>query len=775
MAKGLIQEVVEANPPLSPGGSDLDYLGNIPTQYHRRHHPVDLLIEDPDTPGEWATVDGLVWERVTLGCNGRDTLATIAARTLDGARLSDAHLVDFANILNGTRRVRIAQSFTNSPPVILFQGWPQPVTLSWGPRHQQLAATCISEGQELLRTAEWAQVHGRWMRSDPANPYDPQIDDVITVTALPAVFNAAGRGNRSHEDIEFSWPEGIPEPEPALEPAAKRCSVFTFDGASNGRRWTFVQALRSICWQHIVRSGHLVSVVEFLRDTADLQESPPVSESADPFVRQMTQYVDDVSVSGLHVEGAIAVLCKAAGLGYEIATRTSVDGTGAEHFLRVWAPIAETLEEQATPERAMGSPRVRDLPRQGPFSASPTDDPITTASLGRVASATLTIDRRTTTLVRAFGGHRLYEVTLLLRPGWLPHDQLDALSTDEERAAAIEFWRGEFEPEKDADTGLPRSVYHTGHPDHAAHADVFRTWVFPDTADYYLAGYGRVAYPERLYNPLDPDGVDGATVWRRSDIGGGLSIGVSETWSLRPRALLPPIGRKDVKSPERKPIIRFNFSAASAEAALADANWVEFGGQAEIDPLRAVVRLREADLWHALPLFVDPDAPDIDDSRAIVQFIHGSMWVSVTCTVRGDERLDYVRGFPAPRARVVAVDTGLTRFQYRSRRHQNSHLNALPADQADYEDRDDTTELSQHAYRIARAGYRPTVAGDPQVFWIAPEYRPGDAFSGVDGLGIPFDLFPAIEAIEYSLGEDGYRTTLHLTDMRHAPDVGEEA
>lgn len=774
MAKGAIDSVFDASPPLSPGGTDLEYLGNIPTQYQRRHPPVDLLVEDEHEPGEFAPVEGLVWERITLGANGRDTTATVAARGLDINHIGDAHLADFARMLNGARRVRIAQSFANSPPAILFQGWPQPVTLSWSPAHQSIVATCLSEGQELLRTSEWAQVTGRWMRSDPATPYDPQIDDVVIVQALPNVFNAGGKGNRSREDYAFSWPEGVTEPEPALPDTARRCSLFTFDGDSNAGRWTFVQALRSICWQFIVRGGHAVSVAEFLQDTMDLQESPPVPDAPDPFLRLATQYVDDVSVAGLHVEAAIGVLCQAAGLQYEIATRTNTDGTGAEHFLRIFAPIADADDEQATPERAMGSPRVRDLPRQGPFTSPPSDDPITVASLGRVTAANITIDQRGFNEVVAVGGHKTFECTLLLRPGWLPHAQLDNLSSDE-RDAAIEFWRGEFEPEKDADTGLPRSVYHMGHPDHADHADVFRTWVFPDTADYYLAGYGRTNYPERLYNPLDPDGSNGQTIWRRSDIGGGLPIGSSETWALRPRALLPPIGRKDRKSPERKPIIRFNFSAANAESALADPNWVEYGGQAEIDPVRAIVRLKEADLWHALSLFIDPDAPDIDESRAVVQYILGNMWVSITCTVRSDDRLQTTRGITAPRDRTRLLDAGLNRFAYRNRRGGNSHLNALTTDDPDYETRNDDPELAAYAYRLVRIGHKATVAGDPQIFWIAPEYRPGDAFSGVDGLGIAFEKWPQVETIEYSMGEDGYRTTLHLTDTRHAPDVGEEA
>lgn len=773
MSKGLIDSVFDASPPLSPGGTDLEYLGNIPTHLKRRHPPVDLLIEDEFGEGEFAPVEGLSWENITLGADGAETKATIAARGLDGTRLGDAHLVDFARMLSGTRRVRIQQSFANSPPVILFQGWPQPITLSWSPQQQGLVGTCICEGQETLRTSEWAQLTGRWMRRDPATPPDPEQYDVVTVTALSAVFNPAGKPNRSGDDLVFPWLDSVPQPEPALSDDERRYSVFTFDGDSKARRWTFAQALRSVCWQHIVRNGHKVIVAEFLRDTADLQEEEPVIDAPDPFIRAMTQYVDDVSVAGLHIEGAIAVLCKAAGLHYEIATRTGEDETSAEYFLRVWASLTDSAEEQASPERTMGTPRVRDLPRQGPFTVAPTDDPITIASLGRIATAQVTIDTRTINMVRAFGGPREYEVTLLLRPGWEPHPELDDLATDEEQQAAIDFWRSEFEPEKVAETALPRSVYHTGHPDHAGHADVFRAWVFPDTADY--AGFGRANYPEHLYSPLDPAGTNGETVWRRADIGGDLPVGESERWTLRYRPFLPPIGRKDRNSPERKPIIRFNFSATSAEAALADPHWVEYGGQAEIDPARAIIRLKEADLWHALSLFVDPDAPDIDDSRAIVQYILGRMWVSITCVVRGDGRMEQTRSLPAARDRVSAMDAGINRFQYRSRRGQNSHLNALPTDDAEHENRVDTEELGRHAYRVVRAGYRHTVAGDPQIFWIAPEYRPGDAFGGVAGLGIAFEAFPSIAAIEYSLGEDGHRTTLHLTDTRHAPDVGEEA
>ena len=69
-----------------------------------------------------------------------------------------------------------------------------------------------------------------------------------------------------------------------------------------------------------------------------------------------------------------------------------------------------------------------------------------------------------------------------------------------------------------------------------------------------------------------------------------------------------------------------------------------------------------------------------------------------------------------------------------------------------------------------------TVSGSVELFWLDKSYRVGDSFTGIEGLGISFEARPVIKRIQWiNVPGAGHRTVLHLTDLRHAPEVGAEA
>jgi len=187
------------------------------------------------------------------------------------------------------------------------------------------------------------------------------------------------------------------------------------------------------------------------------------------------------------VEKAIALICHEAGIHFHLPIRTvgeNVYDATVEHWLRVFAPIKE-LSDTAPDTRKMISPTSRDIPQDAPFSDYAGTTARDVALANRGDQPTLSVDARVINAPIYLGGQELWECTLLLRPGWLPHPQLDNLNTAEAVAAAIEFWKNEFGEGNVDDNGVPLSPYHPGNPRHydidplsgSRYADVGRLWI----------------------------------------------------------------------------------------------------------------------------------------------------------------------------------------------------------------------------------------------------------------------------------------------------------
>jgi hypothetical protein len=155
-------------------------------------------------------------------------------------------------------------------------------------------------------------------------------------------------------------------------------------------------------------------------------------------------------------------------------------------------------------------------------------------------------------------------------------------------------------------------------------------------------------------------------------------------------------------------------------------------------------------------------------------------FVAVTCTVRGDLRMTYkpaTSGSSFTRRRTQTIDLGFERFVSRKTIAPPIEFPSLAQGETDpaFKDRDDTDAFNKHCNRLAEGTGRQTVSGSWEAPYVKTDVRLGDSFSGIHGLGIEFGSYPECVAIEFSKDEKaGYRTVYHLSDLRHAPELGAE-
>lgn len=755
-------------------------VGNAPQSRSRRHPPVTVYIESGRGTGEFAPSERFEMRSVKPAMDGGDTTATLYAG-LDADKLTTAgeigeeHFAHLLDMLSPDRRVRIAQSFGALPARVYFQGYPQVSTITWHERGQAVSCMCLSEGQEILRTHELAQVYERRMRRDPLFDWIPAQPDDRPVAALLPVFNAGNRPNRSPHPYVFQ-----------VDDRKYRIHLFLEDDAPEAAYWSYADALRYLVFMYVLRMGLAVSVADFMSDTAELSGLSPCPDSADPLVRRLTSRIDDISVASVNVEEAVCQLTEAAGVHYLIETRNVGDRreVEVEHRLRVFAALNTRQDQHGAGGTQMGIPKVLDIPREAPFTPAGGRSDYAIALSTRATQVSLTHDRRAINVPIILGGRRWYEVTLLLRPGWLPHENLDNLDDEVNRLAAIHWWEMQFELRDEGDL----SIYHGKHPDHWEVNDVGRLWIFPDDHRYMTdretSPYARSNWPDELYSPYDPNDVD-RLVLCDPNIGGNIEDAAN--WVPRRRPLGNTIARVRA-SGDQEPVVRVNFSVNVPEipsdrpyTALEQDGWQDFGGTPYIDTHRAAVYFREDDLWKAQALWDDPKSLhyDYDNGNMLKAFINGRFMVAVTCTVCGDGRLAYqarTHGASFARDRHAMIDTGFGKFRDDRRRGLNSVFDDQPIDaDPQFEDRFDVQMLNQFGDRQAEILVGDTISGPVEIMYLDPSYRLGDCFSGVDGLGLSFNSFPEIVRIEYVYDPAaGYRTLLHLSDLRSRPEVDSE-
>lgn len=812
----LLARPIPTNPPTTP-----TTVGPAPREFSRRHPEVVLRYEIAPNSNEWNGIEYVQWAEIVQQQDGADDYAVLTADALPVRRIGvgpGAGFEHFAGILqrlNPDARVRIVAPWGAGGKKLLFQGYILRRSIAWTGSRQTMQFYAVSEAQEKVRHRDQTQIIGRTMLVDPTyvtstgdNPTD-QEPEFRTVTAMPAVFNADGRPNRFPDPIRVSTGE-------SGDSAGYELYTFTDDDAPEAEYWTYAQALRYIAYFYLNRTGSVVSTAAFMADTDQIAGVQP-STFGDPLLNRLVERPTDLSVDMLNVDEALAAIVVPAGVHYRFELKGDAGSSSspqAAFWLRVYAAIETASEDQATDHnRLMIAPVLHDLARDEPFSDYSSETAEDIAEANKAQQASVSFDHDSYNRVRLVGAPKRYEVTLLLRPGWAPHEYLDNLhekaSTSAEVQAARDFWIGEFEPEFDESTGnrVPNSVYHSLHPDHKAYADVFRKWIFPDSwrvallnlgRDYTGDGDGNGAAPNLdLFDPDDEtsgpiwtsdwykatlslddtDGVFEGSVYRDPVRGCGLSEDIVSSWVPRWRPFLNTVGRRNEAITDLSPIVRINYSTDDPDGALDADGWVEFTGSVRIDEDRAAIYFQDTDIWGGAPFLVEPDLGHVS-IRAIERYIAGRMFVSVTCTIEGDKRLSALKSRlgSTQRTRVKAIDAAAS-FRLDDRAAANSHLYADNGEDSDplYNTRDDTDKVEAVAEKYVKRLSPDSISGDLETWWIDDTVRVGDAFTGSVGLGVSFPAYPAVAAISYvNAGEGGYRTKFVLTDLTTSPDIGFE-
>jgi len=782
-----------------------------PMSLSRTPPAVSLYLEN--NYHEFVLATDIDWSGINLQLDAQDDTATLILRALDASKLQGPgaigtrHLKHILDDLNPDKRVRIAMGMGADAPIFLFQGWPMSRTPSWSEKHQALTCTCLSEGQELLRSSRNMQIVGRTIRysSIPVGPGgDIQLVDVQTD---PPVFNAKGKPNRIARE-EFLMVQDA-------DGGGHVVFVFTTDAAPRAEFWNAANALRYVVWRYVVQAGRgavrAVNATAFLLDTDQFANMDTTAEdSGDPFIRKMAARINNVSIQAMNAEQAIGAICAAVGLHFHLDLRA--DGwQNPQFYLRVFAALENEGHEQNSPQsRNMGIPRILDLPRDAPFADYRGLTPADIAGRNEARQAQLVLDDRAVNAPAFLGGAKEFQVALLLRPGWLPHPPYvdNVVSTDdiyspEQIKAFFETALGKWEDAfgyEDAvddfrpDLGQPNSIYNAKDPLFYTVADVWRLWVFPDDESYvvetpeeFSSPYARQApwdNPE-LWSPYS-NTQDRHLVYAEGDLGGSVPIDEVRRWSPHRRPFLPTIGRINLATSSREPIVWLNFHATNPHTALADLNWVRYTGNPKIDAKRAAIWFPDDNLWASPSLRENPH----DDYSGMIPAYFGlqndgsfgapHFFVAITCTVRGDVRMvnePLTFGNSIARQRTQTIDLGFERFVSRKTIAPPIEFPSMAQDETDpaFKDRDDTDAFNKHCNRVVEATARQTVSGSWEAPYVKTDVRLGDSFSGVDGLGIAFGSYPECVAVEFSKDEKaGYRTVYHLSDLRHAPELGAE-
>lgn len=769
----------------------VDFFSQVPSDVAYTPQPVTLRVQRViGNYDRWSFHGRLKIQQISHGRDGADDTMTLLY-TPDIQYVTTEHFPDVIELLAPDRAVQAYVQTGKRSRRLLFQGYPQPKSIQWSPQGQGMSITCLSQGQERIRHGKRQQIVGRHMRSKP-EPLDPEelgwtrtSPDDVEIPALPTIFNAGGRPNRTAKLYPFVGSAGVDADSVWLY-------LFTENDAPGAEYWNYCDALRYIVYHYCDRddAGRPIDVSDFLTDTK-LEElyigGAHLPDSMDPFTRDITRRCDDnVSLQSTNLDEALSILCGRAGLHYRIdlaSTEVGRGGFDAEYRLNVSGHLINA-DTEVDEQRHMRQPQRRDIPRAAPWTDFSANTPREIAEATAADTAQITIDDRRINRAIFLGGYREYETTCLLRPGWEPVTGLDNVTqTTAAIKTAVDAWIAQFiteyDPLKSFGTRTPRSIYHAEHPNHAPVADVFRLWIFPDSDEYDAEALARTVGKSADVDPVwDQDaytynGNGGKNWWENPLYGAAISPQFCEDWIPRRRPFRDTIGRANLMTTVQSPIVRIHFgNGDGVPPTKADTGWRDVTSFVEFDTQRAAIRFTEANPFDSPPFKQNPDNGSSEGNTAIEAYINLDFWVSVTATVRGDERMRYDASLPSDIGieRSQVIDLGFERFQSR-RQLPGSHLTAIVETDGAYKARLDDEAFEGYCARLFADMQQPTIAGRAGLFFMCDDYRPGDSITGVDGLQIHFDRYPIIDRVVWVNARGNVRTDLILTDLRAAPEA----
>lgn len=790
--------------------------------------PAHTLIETAHNSATWESAGVLEWTEIVWPIDGEDRTCALQVKSFDGQTVEQSNTWNLLNrVLDDERRIRIDRPQGVESQRIIFQGYPMVLIPQWDSRRNAMSIICFDEGQETLRTNRVCQIGGRIMRFYPLEDWDENAPDAVEFEALPAIFNANGKPNRSATRYPFQSFDD--------DGNLFFLGMFTHDDDPTAVFWSYYDAYAYLLYHYVHKplatGGQLLNIssLEFLQDTRLLSGKDPLPGAADPFVRFLLARPNGVSIQSTNVEEALVLLGDASGLHHQIDSKTVLDSPDLpgtyRPFVRVFATVSNSNEQAPDvilPDTfKMRRPSVRWIPKSPDFRWANPAYTSTPGRLRRMAASTAAIsgvlnyDRRKVDDPIFWGGAKDYEVTLLLRPWWEPVPNLDEIDPADSDAidAALVFWDGEFsDTYRDSEEvdRQPVSRFHSLHPLHHTAitpairavggfirtSGVFRLWGFPDSAiETDAANLARLnhqwadVWGAPTYGAYNFDSGGQPTLdlmYVNGTFGGALPPSIVENWAPIRRPFGNRISRESPETTDVSPLVRFHFGVRDANGdhttaipEPGDDGWVTYAGKATIYPGRALIRLDEGDIWTGTPFLSQPDAQfeSASDMSAMKAYIEGHFWVSITCTVRGDRRLKYapaaIGGIRRPRRRTV--DLGFDQFVIRDRDSGNSFLGVREETDSEFSDRDDEAKLKEFAEAQRQAMKTETVAGSFDMFFMDTDLRPGDSMRGCAGLTPRYETFPWVKAMTFSrTSETAMTTSVVLTDERSDPDLGAE-
>lgn len=787
---------------------------------------------DRTNPMDWSRVtqgiDGFVNKatiRVALRDEDLEKAGGVGVRHI-------GDIIGQGGILHPDLRVRIFQpDAPDDPPAAwLFEGYPMLSTASWTESLQSIDVTCISVAHERLRHGDDSRGRprfatiGRRMLTDPqakwrSKQYEKQT---ITIPPLPVHFNAGGRPNRSATSELYDGPVRF------KAPTTHRLYTFTHDNAPGAEFWSYVDALRYLLWWHIIVPGIEFDVSSFMADTLPLVGKTPKKAGKNQFEKLILQRVEDERVDAMPVEDAIRQLVTRAGLHYALSIKVDENG-GPDgdpiHYLRVIAVLADGDIKPAVFH--MDWPTLHDIPREAPFT--PLDlggrNVHTAMKANAAQQATLTIDDHIINRPIYLAGVKFYEVTFPLIPGWLPFrlysgegyknyprlkdvpftnvlDAIARLTLDgwdqeefKEEVQVIKDYWDKGDPEKSQPTvdddgkQIVPWQFDKRHPTFEAVADVGRKWIFPTDDRYvsenffeYFRNYGLLVGFGKDFMNWDPFAAKGVNRISRSRFGGIADAAARRAgWVARPR----PFGSPMSRFPGGAELPAY-FEMKIGGDPYVNTDWLLF------TPGSAYISSTEESAITVTmnnPMAVSTRKGEYNiGSNWFIWIARQILYLRVTCLIEGDERMFSTLSSKShlARDRQSVIDLG-ERFRYRDRgsdlgkgRTTNSILAKLiPPGVIDpaFESIDDQKKFDEYAEANATILARQAVSGDPEIPWIAFDIGSeplllGDLFIGVNGVRLTFADPPELVNITYGNSPGaGYRTTLHLSDLRNDPTL----
>ena len=748
-------------------------------------------------------------QRISLGIDGADDTMTVSWQP-DITLLATEHIAHITELLMPGQTLGVAAAARPVVAVIdgtmrpkgaavLFNGIPLAGSIQWSPDAQSVTFECVSQAQDAIRHGAAHQITGRIMRTHPEIDWTDTVPELIELTTFAAVFNEYGKRNRSAEALPMDFTGGTVE-------------IFQFveNDSIGSEYWSYADALRYVVYHYGYRPiGHSsfyspINVHAFMSDTDRFVTERDLG-GPDPFVRNISRRCDDdVSVQSCNIDEALGILCQRARLHYNI----DYDGSANEgslpnplNSLRVFGHIA-TADATTDPNGLQEQPAPLDIPRDAPFQDY--DSAREAAEATAAQASMLTIDGRFINKPVFLGGHIEHEVTLLMRPGWYPVyeqtvpggailslDNIPPLSSSVPPAKTA--WLRQFRPEYSGTSthgdAIPTSVYHGEHPDHWPYADVFRLWLFPDTAELFrevddgtgegvdVPEYERLGRTQGVWTAAryNPFGNDGRNWWDDPVYGAGINATITGSWTPRRRPLLDTVGRASLSTSQTTPVVRIHFGDGTRlPPAFDDDGWRDFSGNVEIDSDYCAIRFTDANIYNAPPFLLDPTNPH--GENAIRRYIDGEFWVSVTACIRSDSRMkcEPVVTPTTSFQRAQVIDLGFERFQERWRTSGNSHLNARPLFtemNSAYTERIDTPAFLAFANELTKEMQHSRAAGVVSIPWFSTDGKLGDVATGIAGLGLAFNNRPIMTRRGWIDTGTGVRTEWVFTDLRHNPEL----